>query len=68
MDTYDEIVEGFNIQLHFEDEYLSPEDLFDDEEDIKNVYEGRYTWAIAMVSASKCGIELGRTTLGGLRI
>lgn len=59
----------FTIQLSFEDEFLSPYEVYDinDEygkEDIQNVVKGKYTWAIAIVTVFKNGIELARNTLG----
>jgi hypothetical protein len=61
-----ETIEGFEVRLRFEDEHLSPADLFDDEEDMKDIYSGHVTWLCAIVEVFKCGVELGYTTLGAI--
>lgn len=60
--------DGFVIQLSFEDESLSPYDVYkglvENEEDIENILNGKYTWAMAIVTVFKAGIELANTNLG----
>lgn len=60
----------FTVQLSFEDEILSPHDVYDIEdeygrEDIENIISGKYTWVIAVITVFKNGIELAKNTLGG---
>lgn len=66
-----ETIEGFEVRLRFEDEWCSPDDIFDKdceyfEEDTQAIYEGRVTWLCAVVEVLKCGVELGYTTLGSI--
>ena len=65
-----EIIEGFEVRLSFEDEHLSPEDVFDDDEygkqDKQAIYDGEVTWLCAVVEVFKCGVELSYTTLGAI--
>lgn len=67
--AFEEKREGFDIQLTFEEEFVSPTDTvmgFDDKESLQKIYNGEYTWLIATVTASKKGVELGNTSLGGV--
>ncbi len=66
-----EIIEGFEVRLRFADEDCSPADIFDKnceyfEHDTQAIYDGRVTWLRAIVEVFKCGVELGRTALGGI--
>jgi hypothetical protein len=59
----------FEVLLSFEDEYISPYDVYDNDdeygkEDIQNILDGKYTWVIAIVTVFKNGIELAKNTLG----
>ncbi len=58
--------DGFKIVTTFEDEWIDPKDMFDDERDIiQAVYNGDVTWLIMIVTAYKHGIEIGSANLGG---
>ena len=49
--------------------YIAPEDLDPrdelDEEIVAGINSGLYSWFMVKVVASKCGVELGETYLGG---
>ncbi len=69
MDTYNTVVDGFDIQLTFEDECISPIDIYgEDHEEINEICErienGIDVWVTAKVTASKKGIELADEYLG----
>ncbi len=61
-----EVMEGFTVELRFEDECLRPEEIMDDRQDIEEIYKGDLTWLMAVVEVSKCGIELGSAVMGGI--
>ena len=67
---HSEVIEGFTVRLRFEDEHLSPEDFYDDDEcgkqDKQEIYDGEVTWLCAVVEVFKCGVELAYTTLGAI--
>lgn len=56
--------DGFDLTLTFEDEFMDPEDLFDDPQDLEDIYSGKVTYLIAIVTASKAGVDLAQTSLG----
>ncbi len=71
MNTYNTIVDGFDIELTFEDESISPIDIYgEDHEDIQEICaginDGNYVWVCAKVTASKRGVLLAREYLGAV--
>ena len=71
MNTYNTIVDGFDIELTFEDEQISPVDCYGaDYEGIDEICErindGQDVWVCAKVTASKKGIELASEYLGAV--
>jgi len=69
MHTYYPIVsdqiEGFEVELMFEDEIYSPEELLEDRQDIEDINNGVYEWCIACVRVYKAGIMLSESNIGG---
>lgn len=61
-----ETIEGFEVRLRFEDEHIPPNELFDDERDLQEIYNGNVSYLCAIVEVYKCGVELGYTTLGAI--
>jgi hypothetical protein len=55
----------YTLQLHFEDEITSPQELYMEDEDISDIIKGKYTWCIAVVTVFKNGIELASNSIGG---
>jgi hypothetical protein len=61
--------DGFTVQLSFENEFISPYDFFDINEEygkecIENILNDKYKWVIARVTVFKHGIELASNSLG----
>lgn len=66
-----EEINGFTVRLRFDDEHLSPYDIYDEndeygKEDIQAICNGEVTWLTAIVEVFKCGVELSYTTLGAI--
>ncbi len=59
---HEETIDGFDITLSFEPEEIIGD--IDDEDTLAKINSGEYEYFIAIVTASKNGIELGSDTLG----
>jgi hypothetical protein len=58
--------EGFDIRFAVFPEMVHPNDHFDDDgETARRIAAGDYEWFVAMVTASKNGVELAEEYLGG---
>ena len=71
MYEHNEIRDGFAIELSFEDEHISPCDVYgEDHEEIDSIIEGinsgEFVWVTAIVKAKKAGISLCEAYLGAV--
>ena len=67
--AHDEQRDGFHVKLYVTPEYMEPDWDFDSEEDrqdvLRKIDNGTLAYFVARVTASKHGVELGSSVLGG---